>query len=124
MNSKAFILLGLLFAVVVLLSSDVTARDLKGETVMETDGVEDAKDRSYDRGHGHYGGGYDRGHSRYGGGYPGHGGHYGGGYPGRGRYGGGRHCHHGCCGYHGSCGRCCSYAGEAVDVEPQAKPHN
>nr|XP_048328444.1 glycine-rich protein-like [Ziziphus jujuba var. spinosa] len=41
--------------------------------------------------------------------------------------GGGGGCYYGCCrrSYHGrGCSKCCSYASEAVDAEPEAKPHN
>ncbi|XP_022869961.1 glycine-rich protein 3-like, partial [Olea europaea var. sylvestris] len=74
-------------------------------------------------GGGYPGGGY--GGNR--GGCPG-GGSPGGGYGGNrgGRGGGGGYCRYGCCGqsyYRGGC-RCCTYAGEAVGAEPEAKPHN
>lgn len=89
-----------------------------------TNEVEDAK-----YGGGGYNGGYP-GRGGYGGGYRGRGGYpgrggYGGGYPGRGGYGSG-HCRYGCCGrvYHGSCRRCCSYAGEAVAAETEDNTHN
>nr|CEG62450.1 Glycine rich protein [Cucumis sativus] len=115
MSSKAFVFLGLFLAFVLLLSSEVAARDLAetssktdNEATVETNGVEDAKygRGGYDRG---YGGGHDRG---YGGGRGGYGrGHYGG----RGGYGGGRGgygrgCRYGRCGH-----KCCSYAGEVVE---------
>ncbi|XP_038886927.1 cold and drought-regulated protein CORA-like isoform X2 [Benincasa hispida] len=108
MSSKAFVFLGLLLAFVLLISSEVAARDLAetsskkdNEVTVETNGVEDAK----------YGGGYDRGYGGGRGGY-GHGGYGHGGYGGRGGYGGGyrRGCRYGRCGY-----RCCSYAGEVVE---------
>ncbi|KAG6589125.1 Glycine-rich protein, partial [Cucurbita argyrosperma subsp. sororia] len=96
MSSKAFVFLGLLFAFVLLISSNVAASNLahtsvKTENVatMETNGVEDAKYGGYDRG-------YRRG--RYD-----HGGHDGHGH-------GGYRCRHGWCRY-----RCCSYAGEVVE---------
>ncbi|KAK4577136.1 hypothetical protein RGQ29_027587 [Quercus rubra] len=125
MGSKAFLLLALMLAIVLLISSDVAARELaetssnlkNAEVSTKTNEVDDAK----------YGGGY--------GGNPGqggYGGNHGGGYggnPGHGGYGGGGHgggrCYYGCCreGYYGNgCRRCCSYAGEAVDVETEAKP--
>ncbi|KAJ8547053.1 hypothetical protein K7X08_010639 [Anisodus acutangulus] len=51
----------------------------------------------------------------------GHGGYYGGG--GHGHGGGG--CRYKCCKYsYGSCKRCCSYAGEAMDKVTEAQPHN
>ncbi|KAE8645725.1 hypothetical protein Csa_020407 [Cucumis sativus] len=131
MSSKAFVFLGLLLAFVLLLSSEVAARDLAetssktdNEVTVETNGVEDAKygRGGYDRGYGGgydrgYGGGYDRGYGGgydrgYGGGRGGYGrGHYGG----RGGYGGGRGgygrgCRYGRCGH-----KCCSYAGEVVE---------
>ncbi|KAB1199214.1 Glycine-rich protein [Morella rubra] len=127
MGSKAFLLLGLMFAIVLLISSEVAARDL-AETTSEQHAeaatmgseVDDAK---------YQGGGYGGGP---GGGYGGGpGGGYGGG-PGRGGYGGGgggreRGCYYGCCrrAYYGrGCERCCSYAGEAVDAETKAEPQN
>ena len=71
-------------------------------------GVNDAK----------YGGGNNGG---------GYGGNPGGGYGrgGQGGYGRG-YCRYGCCrhGYGRDCRRCCNYAGEAIDVEIVAKPHN
>ncbi|KAG6589124.1 hypothetical protein SDJN02_16562 [Cucurbita argyrosperma subsp. argyrosperma] len=94
MNSKAFIILGLLFAVVILLSSEeasATARGLKSveEAVMETngDGIEDDKRRFGGGHHGH------RHHHRH---------HH------RHRH----HCRHGCS------------ADEDVNEDPQAKPNN
>ncbi|CAI9771144.1 unnamed protein product [Fraxinus pennsylvanica] len=118
MGSKTIVLLGLL--AMVLIASEVSARELSqtsGDKESEkTNGVVDAK---YQRGGygGYPGGGYP------GGGYGGNGGGYGGGHNGGG---GGGHCHYGCCGrshYRGGC-RCCTYAGEAVDAELEAKPHN
>ncbi|KAH7533423.1 hypothetical protein FEM48_Zijuj04G0129100 [Ziziphus jujuba var. spinosa] len=140
MGSRILIFLGLLFAVVLLISSEVSARDLAAQTSADnknekTNGLNEAK-------HGdQYGGGYNGGRGGYNGGrggynggrggYPGHGGsegghpgHGGGGYPGRG---GGGGCYYGCCrrSYYGrGCSKCCSYAGEAADAEPEAKPHN
>ncbi|CAA3029330.1 Hypothetical predicted protein [Olea europaea subsp. europaea] len=112
MGSKTILLLGLL-AMVLLIASEVSARKLSqtsdDKEAEKTNGVDEAK---------YQGGGY--------GGYPG-GGYPGGGYGGnRGGYGGGGQCRYGCCRrsyYRGSC-RCCTYAGEAVDAEPEAKPHN
>ncbi|KAJ1389034.1 Glycine rich protein [Sesbania bispinosa] len=133
-SKKALILILGLLAMVLLISSEVAARDLaetssnskEGHEVVEkTNGVNDAKYGGYPG----YGGGYGGGYPGYGGGYPGRGGYgggypgrggYGGGYPGRGGYGGGYpgrggYCRYGCCGggYYGGCRRCC-YAGEAV----------
>ena len=111
MGSKLFLLLGLLMAIALLISSEVAARDLaetsidhneKADKATETHEIEDGR------------GGYNRG---------GRGGYNGGG---RGGYGhGGGHCRYGCCGhgYHGGC-RCCTYAGEAVDTEPETEPQN
>nr|XP_048327195.1 glycine-rich protein-like isoform X2 [Ziziphus jujuba var. spinosa] len=83
MSSRILIFLGLLFAVVLLISSEVSARDLAAQT--STDNNNEETDQI--------------------------------------GYGGG--CKYGCCGYgYGPCERCCSYAGEAVDAEPEAKPHN
>ncbi|KAF3455392.1 hypothetical protein FNV43_RR00676 [Rhamnella rubrinervis] len=121
MGSKAFVFLGLLLAIVVLISSEVSARDLAAET--STDKEHEEPNELNEDGRGGYNrgrGGYP-GHGGGGGGYPGHGGG-GGGYPGHGGGGhGGGGCHYGCCrrGYYGKgCSRCCSYAGEAVDAEP------
>ncbi|KAK6259555.1 hypothetical protein SCA6_014029 [Theobroma cacao] len=121
MSSKVFLLLALVAAVVLLVSSEVVAKDLaetstekkNGEVATKTAGLDDAK-------HGGYGG-Y--------GGHGGNGGHGGGG--GYGGYGGrrgnGGRCAFGCCrsDYYGrGCRRCCSYLGEAMDAETQADPHN
>ncbi|KAH7859521.1 hypothetical protein Vadar_002117 [Vaccinium darrowii] len=122
MGSKTIVFLGLLLATLLLISSEVTARDLAAEetsTFKETagqtnNGVEDAK----------YGGGYGGGPGGGYGGGPGggYGGGPGGGYgggPGGGYGGGGRgggYCRYRCCrrGYYG-CDRCCSYEGEAEE---------
>ncbi|WKA12546.1 hypothetical protein VitviT2T_029921 [Vitis vinifera] len=70
--SKTFLLIGLLFAVVLILSSEVSARDL-AET-SQTLSVEDAKYGGYGHGYGHgKGHGYQKGHG-HGHGKPGHGG--------------------------------------------------
>ncbi|KAL3506532.1 hypothetical protein ACH5RR_031914 [Cinchona calisaya] len=101
-----------------MIASEVTARDLAETNAAEkTNGLEESK---------YPGGGY--------GGDPGggYGGNPGGGYGGRGSYGerggfgGGGYCRFGCCGrnYYGNGCRCCSYAGEAVDAEPETKPQN
>ncbi|KAI3470075.1 hypothetical protein Pfo_026738 [Paulownia fortunei] len=154
MGSKAIVFVGLLLATVLLISSEVAARELAetsntvdtSKEAEKTNGA-DVNDAKYPGGGyggypgggyggypgggygGYPGGGYGGypGRGGYGGGYPGRGG-YGGGYPGRGGYGGGRggYCRYGCCGqsyYRGGC-RCCTYAGEKVDAEAQAKPQN
>ncbi|XP_059449120.1 cold and drought-regulated protein CORA-like [Corylus avellana] len=152
MSSKAFLLLGLLLAIVLLISSEVGARELTKtstdhKNVEATNGVDDAKygggyggnpgggyggnrpgHGGYNGGNGH--GGYNGGHGGYNGGN-GHGGYNGGhgGYNGgHGGYGGGQgRCYYGCCreGYYGKgCSRCCSYAGEAADAKTEAKPQN
>ncbi|KAI3926387.1 hypothetical protein MKX01_032575 [Papaver californicum] len=109
-NVRFFILLGLLIAVVTLISSEVSAAKDLGEKTSETaeeNGLLDAK----------FGG------NQGGGGYPGNGG--GGGYHdnggGSGRGGGGRgggyRCRHGCCDrggyYRGDCHNCCYSAAQA-----------
>ena len=86
-------------------------------------GVDDAKYGGYNGGYPGYSGGGGRG-----GGYPG-GGRRGGDYPGggRGRGRGRGRCYYGCCrwsDYGRECLRCCSYAGEAVEAQTEAKPHN
>ncbi|XP_073046688.1 glycine-rich protein 3 short isoform-like [Primulina eburnea] len=109
MGSKAIVFLGLLVAMLLLISYEVAARDL----VEETSKVTEAEPAQYGGGGGGYGGG------RGGGGYGG--GRGGGGYGG----GGGGRCRHGCCGrgYHGC--RCCSYAGQAVDADfNEVETHN
>ncbi|KAI3926388.1 hypothetical protein MKX01_032576 [Papaver californicum] len=92
-NVRFFILLGLLTAVVILISSEVSvAKDLAEKTreTAENNGLEDAK----------YGGNQ--------GGYQGGGG---------GRRGGGYRCRHGCCDrggyYRGDCHNCCYSAAQA-----------
>ncbi|GMN19338.1 hypothetical protein TIFTF001_049910 [Ficus carica] len=128
MASKVFLLLGLLLAIVLIISSEVAARDL-AETSTEEKKVDAADEKANGVGDAKYGG-YPGGGGN-GGGYPGGGnnGGYGGGYPGGGRGGRGRQrgCYYGCCrrSYYGrGCSRCCSYAGEAVDTAVEAKPHN
>ncbi|KAJ4730142.1 Glycine rich protein [Melia azedarach] len=139
MGSKIFLLLGLLMAIVLLISSEVAARDLaetsadlnqNAEEAKETNGFDDAKDRGY--GNPGYGGGRGGYGGHPGGGRGGNGGYPGGrggngGYPGGGRGGyGGGHCRYGCCGrgYYGRGCRCCSYAGEAVEANTEDKPRN
>nr|XP_009610059.1 glycine-rich protein-like [Nicotiana tomentosiformis] len=98
-STKSLLFLGLLLALVLLVSSQVGAQK---ESKVKGDIVEEAQ----------YGGG----------GYPGNGG--GGGYPGNGR-GGGRNgypwrgCRYGCCRgyrYGQGCARCCATAHEAPDA--------
>ncbi|KAK4770220.1 hypothetical protein SAY87_030752 [Trapa incisa] len=125
MNSRVFLLLGLLAAFVLLFASEVMAREL-AETTSATDkkdadGVKDAKYPGGGYG-GYPGGGY--------GGYPGggYGGYPGGGYGGYpgGRYGGGGRCRYGCCGgggYYRRC-RCCASAAEAAQKGVEVKPQN
>ena len=99
MSSRAFIFLGLLFAIVVLFSSEevtVTARDVKfNEAMMENGEVDDVERHVI-------GGGHARNLAEC-------------------LHG----CARGCCGcVRGRCIRCCSSADEAVDGEPQVKPNN
>ncbi|KAL2317046.1 hypothetical protein Fmac_030922 [Flemingia macrophylla] len=151
MDSKMALLILGLFAIVLLVSSEVASTNSKEET----NGVADAKYPG-----GGYGGGYPgNGRGGYpgngGGGYPGNGGggypgnrgggypgNRGGGYPGNGGGGypgnggggypghgggGGRYCRYGCCGgrtYRGDCRRCCYYAGEDVSAQTQDKIHD
>ncbi|OMP09983.1 Glycine rich protein [Corchorus olitorius] len=122
MSSKAFLLLALLAAVVLLISSEVAAQDLaETSTDHKNNGdVAGLDDVKHSGGHGGYGN--HGGH----GGYGGRGG-YGGGYGGRRGNGGRGRCAFGCCrsDYYGrGCLRCCSYAGEAVDAETHTDPHN
>ncbi|XP_027164452.1 glycine-rich protein DC7.1-like [Coffea eugenioides] len=109
MGSKAILLLCLL-AAVLMIASEVTARDLAENTNAAEKSTEGLEESKYYGGGGRYGGG--------GGHYGGGGGHYGG---------GGGHCYHGCCGQgYGGC-RCCTYAGEPKDAgytEPETKPQN
>ncbi|KAL3634508.1 hypothetical protein CASFOL_021562 [Castilleja foliolosa] len=142
MGSKVImVLLGLFLATVLLISSEVAARELaETSNAVDTSTNKEAdektnegevNDAKYGNGYGgNQGGGYG---GNPGGGYGGNPGNGGGGYSGRGGYGngrggygGGRYCRYGCCGrsYYGrnNC-RCCNYAGEKVDAEPaQAKP--
>ncbi|KAF7827399.1 cold and drought-regulated protein CORA-like [Senna tora] len=136
-KSKLVFLALALFALLLLISSQVTAREVAKPSSNHKNGEVDGYGGGYPGG-GYPGGGYPGG--GHGGGYPGHGGggypgHGGGGYPGHGGggypgHGGGGHrggyCRYGCCGgrYGGGCRRCCSYAGEAVDAQPETKPHN
>ncbi|KAJ9672261.1 hypothetical protein PVL29_025753 [Vitis rotundifolia] len=78
--SKTFLLLGLLFAVVLILSSEVSAREL-AEAANTQGSVEDAKHwghghgHGHEHGHGHWGHGHEHGHGHgHGHGHHGHGG--------------------------------------------------
>nr|XP_027119186.1 glycine-rich protein 3 short isoform-like isoform X2 [Coffea arabica] len=123
MGSKAILLLCLL-AAVLMIASEVTARDLAENTNAAEKSTEGLEESKYGGGGGRYGGGG----GRYGGGGHCYGGHCGGG-GGGGHYGGGGGgCNHGCCGGggYGGC-RCCTYAGEPKDAgytEPETKPQN
>ncbi|XP_045830423.1 dormancy-associated protein 2-like [Trifolium pratense] len=143
MDSKnAMLILGLM-AMVFLISSEVSARDLtetstdtKKEIVKQTNEVNDAKyGGGYHNGEGNYyngGGNYHNGGGNYhngGGNYHNGGGNYhngGGNYHNGGGHHGGGYCQYNCCGgySYGSCRRCCSYAGEAVDVQVEGNTHN
>ncbi|RYR00109.1 hypothetical protein HN51_049798 [Arachis hypogaea] len=96
----AILMLGLL-AMVLLISSEVAARNLAEKVDKEKNRLGDAKygGGGYP-GYGHNGGGGSPGSHHGGSRYPGHG--------------GGGYCRYGCCGsgYGGRCRRCCSYAGE------------
>ncbi|CAK8538408.1 unnamed protein product [Lathyrus sativus] len=145
MDSKNAILILGLVAMVLLISSQVSARDLtdtstntKDVVVEKSHEVNDAKyggrdygpGGGYNGGGGYTGGGYNGGggyHGGPGGGYNGGGGYHGGpggGYNGGGGYHGGGRCRYGCCGgRYGGC-RCCSYAGEAVAVHTEDSTRN
>ncbi|XP_034679956.1 glycine-rich protein DC7.1-like isoform X1 [Vitis riparia] len=73
--SKAFLLLGLLCAVVLVLSSEVSAREL-AEAAQTQGSVEEAKHWGHGHWHGHWGHGDGHGHGHRHGhhGKPGHGG--------------------------------------------------
>ncbi|KAJ9672262.1 hypothetical protein PVL29_025754 [Vitis rotundifolia] len=71
--SKAFLLLGLLCAVVLVLSSEVSAREL-AEAAQTQGSVEEAKHWGHGHGHGHWGHGHGHGHRHGHHGKPGHGG--------------------------------------------------
>ncbi|KAK4420068.1 Glycine-rich protein [Sesamum alatum] len=124
MGSKAIIFVGFFLAIVLLISSEVAAREL-AETSKAVDASKEAEKTN--------GAAVDD--VKYpGGGYGGPGGGYGGpgggrgGYPGRGGYNGrrGGYCRYGCCGrrYYGGGCRCCTYAGEKADAEALAKPQH
>ncbi|GKF10327.1 glycine rich protein [Tanacetum coccineum] len=135
MASKTFLLLALAFAVVLLISSQVSAAKEASshESEVEDDGTypnpyEDAKYGRDDSGYynggrgGNYnnGGGYNGGR----GGNYNNGGGRGGGYNNGGRH-GGNYCRYGCCGggrYNRGC-RCCSTLAEATAYK-QAQTHN
>ncbi|KAL7106004.1 hypothetical protein ACP275_07G083200 [Erythranthe tilingii] len=120
MASKAILYFVLFLAMVIFISSEVAARDL-AQTSNTVDASEETNGAVNDAKYGGGNGGYQGGGGN--GGYGG-GGNYGGG---RGsNYGGGRggRCRYGCCGrsyYRGGC-RCCTFAGQKVDAEPQTKP--
>ncbi|KAL6571436.1 hypothetical protein OROHE_003079 [Orobanche hederae] len=139
MGSKVVVFLGLFLAMVLLISSEVSAKEV-AETSNTVDTYKEAEKTSETAvdnvkypigGYGGYpgGGNHGGGHGGYpgrggiGGGHGGYGGGRGGGYGGR----RGGYCRYGCCGwsnnYRGGC-RCCTYAGEKVDAEPQAKTNN
>ncbi|KAI3881289.1 hypothetical protein MKX03_005136 [Papaver bracteatum] len=128
-SDRFFILLGLLFAVVMLIASEVSAaKDLAEKTAEEEtsgkNGLQDAKYAGYQGG----------------GGYPGNGGYQGGGGNNGGRYQGGRgggrgryRCRHGCCDrggyYRGDCYNCCysaahdkAFAAETTTTTDNLKP--
>ncbi|KAK6120942.1 hypothetical protein DH2020_045311 [Rehmannia glutinosa] len=140
MGSKVIVFLVLFLATVLLISSQAAARIWLRLLKPSTAAINSANEvDQYGGGYGGGGrGGYGGGRGGYGGGYGGGGrGGYGGGRGGygggRGGYGGGRggyggggggRCRYGCCGrgYYGC--RCCSYAGEKADAEPQVEPQN
>ena len=59
--SKVFLLLGLLCSVVLVLSSEVSAREL-AEAAQTQGSVEEAKHWGHGHGHGHWGHGHGHGH--------------------------------------------------------------
>ncbi|XP_040988644.1 dormancy-associated protein 2-like [Juglans microcarpa x Juglans regia] len=72
-SSKVFLLLGLAFAVVLLVSARELAETTQTQEAVQTDSVEDAKYGGHGYGHG-YGHGHGHGHGKPGhGGHPGHG---------------------------------------------------
>ncbi|KAI3881294.1 hypothetical protein MKX03_005141 [Papaver bracteatum] len=109
-NVRLFILLGLLFSIVTLIASEVSA----GKELAERTGRRSAENGLRHAKYAGYQGG---------GGYPGNGGYQGGGgnggryQGGRGRGGGGYRCRHGCCDhggyYRGDCHNCCYSAAHA-----------
>ncbi|KAL9162269.1 hypothetical protein ABFS82_07G078800 [Erythranthe guttata] len=105
MASKAIVYLVLLLAMVVFISTEVAARDL-AETSNTVDASTEVEGTNGAVNDAKYGGNYGGGRGR----------NYGGGRGGR--------CRYGCCGrsyYRGGC-RCCTFAGQKVDAEPQSKP--
>ncbi|KAK4787714.1 hypothetical protein SAY86_011547 [Trapa natans] len=120
MNSRVFVLLGLLAAFVLLFTSEVAAREL-AQTTSATDkkDADGANDDMYPGGgYGQYpGGGY--------GGYPGggYGRYQGGRYPGPGG-GRGRRCDHLCCSAFTRDCTCCTSAAEAAQKGVVIKPKN
>ncbi|KAM6548440.1 hypothetical protein CsatB_020116 [Cannabis sativa] len=130
MGSKTLVYVGLLLAVVLLICSEVAAKEQAVNTVENKN--DDAKYGNYNGypGNGGNGGGHNGGYYQGGGGG---GGGSGGGYHNGGGGGGGggggswgsHHCYHSCCQWsygHKQCLKCCSYAGQTVITE--AKPHN
>ncbi|CAK9316162.1 unnamed protein product [Citrullus colocynthis] len=98
MSTRAFIFLGLLFAIVVLFSSEevtVTARDAKFNEAWKMEKLNDVEHHVVEGGHAR-----NLAECLHG-------------------------CARGCCGcVRGRCIRCCSSADESADGEPQAKPNN
>ncbi|KAL7591441.1 hypothetical protein Lser_V15G34828 [Lactuca serriola] len=126
MSSKTFLLLALVLATILFISSEMAAaKNLESNNHRSE--VEDAKYGGDDRGYNNGGGGYNNGGGRYnngGGRYNNGGGRYNGG---GGR--GGGYCRYGCCGggryYNGGC-RCCSTYAEATAYKQahEAQTHN
>ncbi|KAK9924427.1 hypothetical protein M0R45_032794 [Rubus argutus] len=118
-SNKAFLLLALLVALVLVVAASrdlaQTSTEKENGEASDVGGLDDAKYGGY----GGPGGGYQGRNGGPGGGYQGGNGGPGGGYQGGG---GGGGCYHGCCrrnDYGRGCRRCCNYAGEAVDsAEP------
>ncbi|CAH1434993.1 unnamed protein product [Lactuca virosa] len=113
MATRAFLLLALAFAVVLLITSEVAAaKDLAENTDSQ---INDSGHSRYSGGGGHGGGGYKggRGGRNNGGGHGGH--DNDGGRGGHNNGGGSKGCRHGCCGRRGYKGcKCCSTFEEAV----------
>nr|XP_027116946.1 prisilkin-39-like [Coffea arabica] len=135
MSSKKLLLSCISLPIVLMITSQVDARELAETSTSVSVDNSKTEEAKYPGGYGGYpGGGYGGypggGYGGYpGGGYGGYpGGGYGGypggrygGYPGGGRGGYGGNCRFGCCGrnYYGGGCRCCYYPGQAVDAEPQ-----
>ncbi|XP_056177538.1 glycine-rich protein-like [Syzygium oleosum] len=128
MSSRVLILLSVLVSCVLVISSEVSFRELAETTSKVEDATSTATTETNDVNDAKYGGygGYQGGREYPGSGsrgYPGQGGH------GSGRGGYGQCCPYGCCGsrrrhYGGGSCRCCAYAGEAAETEPEEKPQN